>query len=226
MRTRRSARSISGRRTSRIVRPSITVLTFGWCGRDGGRAPWWTTRTGHLGRDLEDRLQDAGQARASPRPLRGHEHHEIAGREVRAPVEAPGRRARRRARSRPGGPGRCASSRRSRGRPRSPSCLEVPWKSRNRKSVGHTTTRRMGGPSLHPSPGLTDQAPYLVRRRAWARMSGMRSWAGRVPRLPGPAGPLGEALHGIGQARTDRPARRAPGARNGRGGPRGWRGPR
>ena len=40
---------MSGRRTSRIVRPSITVLTFGWWGREGGRAPWWMTRTGTSG---------------------------------------------------------------------------------------------------------------------------------------------------------------------------------
>ena len=186
MRTRSSARSISGRRTSRIVRPSITVLTFGWCGQ--GRRPGALVddEDGHVRRHLEDRLQDPDQARASPGPLRGHEHHEIVRREVRAPIEA-------RVVERAGqGVGVLAGQTRAR---LSVAHEEDPGVRVARGSleeteqeVGRTHHDTPHGRTLVYTPRrrLTDQAPYLVRRRAWARMSGMRSWAGRIPRLPAP----------------------------------------
>jgi len=64
----------------------MTVLTFGRCGTDGGRTPRWRTRTGTSGATsrivsrIRTRLGPAGAAR-------GHQHDEITGREVSAPVE-------------------------------------------------------------------------------------------------------------------------------------------
>ena len=100
---------------------------------------------GYLGRHLEDRLQDPSQARPSPGSLRGHEHHEIARREVRAPIEA---RVVQRAGQRAGVLTGQTRARLSVAHEEDPGVrvAEVPWKRRNRKSVGHTTTRRMGGP--------------------------------------------------------------------------------